>query len=164
MRFPLQPIPRWLPVPRSSAGLLWVSAKRGGLETRLKQRHAASGLPFSLACGGIRRPGDCELKARPRGQAVSMRVEWRIRQVASDMCQCRAWSNMAFGFAPASAGAIAASTRLERDDFSYNRHPARSRILGMVSAQTRSAFVAVPPGAERPSGGGPRRRLSRVSS
>ena len=31
---------------------------------------------------------------------------------------------------------------LERDDFSSNRHPALSFCLSMISAQTRSAFVA----------------------
>ena len=64
---------------------------------------------------------------------------------------------MAFGFAPASAGAIAASTRLERDDFSYNRHPTRS--LGFGHGLRANAFRVcregepTPPGAERPSGG-----------
>jgi len=32
--------------------------------------------------------------------------------------------------------------RLDRDDFSSNRHPAQSFCLSMISAQTRSAFVA----------------------
>jgi len=31
---------------------------------------------------------------------------------------------------------------LERDNFSSNRHPALSFCLSMISAQTRSAFVA----------------------
>ena len=31
---------------------------------------------------------------------------------------------------------------LERDDFSSNRHPALYFCLSMISAQTRSAFVA----------------------
>src|SRR5450631_1059969 len=47
------------------------------------------------------------------------------------------------------------SLRLERDDFSSNRHPALSFCLSMISAQTRSAFVARE-NRYPPSGRGPR--------
>jgi len=62
---------------------------------------------------------------------------------------------MAFSVAPASVGAIAASTKLERDDASYKRHPLDLFDLGMVSAQTRAAVAAresEAPGAQAASG------------
>src|SRR5450631_1137831 len=47
------------------------------------------------------------------------------------------------------------SLRLDRDDFSSNRHPDLSFCLSMISAQTRSAFVARE-NRYPPSGRGPR--------
>jgi hypothetical protein len=40
------------------------------------------------------------------------------------------------------SGLTARTCLLERDDFSSNRHPALPSCLSMISAQTRSAFVA----------------------
>src|SRR6478609_2904234 len=62
-----------------------------------------------------------------------------------------------FGAAPASGARLRPRKKLERDAFSYNRHPARS--LGFGHGLPANAFRVcregepTPPGAERPSGG-----------
>jgi hypothetical protein len=62
-------------------------------------------------------------------------------------CDMLSFHPLPAGNATAGAEAYVTATEakgqlLEHDDFSSNRHPALSFCLSMISAQTRSAFVA----------------------
>src|ERR1700676_4210532 len=103
------------------------SQKKRNAEPRQKQNHR------SVVIDPMVNPGSSADRHQARSRADPTRTHHRMVTMAQSSPGDRS------ACAPQSK---TTTVMLERDDFSSNRHRALSFCLSMISAQTRSAFVA----------------------